>query len=208
MGKKRTIDVSSIPPTDPIRMERNKAMLIDWLQNGLTYQEIADKYGLSKQYVYEISRRHKWMKMRKQLAEREYALALNKLTTMPLKVTNILEEDLRRIARKLEKSQDPLTEHERTHLRGLLDRVLKEKRLEDGKPTGDEATGVARVELVLPEGVKDFGVVPSQGHTVKVIEAEGHTLDEEEEQDLELLAEDMALSPRKETGDENDSDEI
>lgn len=55
--------------------ERNMLMKLDYINGGLTLSALADKYGMSENSVYEISRREKWVKQKKDMTERINAAA-------------------------------------------------------------------------------------------------------------------------------------
>lgn len=50
--------------------ERNMLMKLDYLNGGLTLAAIAEKYNISENTIYEISRKEKWAKQRKDITER------------------------------------------------------------------------------------------------------------------------------------------
>jgi hypothetical protein len=207
MGRKRKIDVKvpkDLRTRDP---ERDKLMLLDWVQNRLSFQELADKYGVTKGTVIAISKKYDWKRIRKQLIEREFAHALHGVFRLGARVMVAADKHWDQIDRKLAKGEE-LGEKELTHMRFLIDRLLKERRLEDGKPTGDEpAGGVHEVRIILPDGKKedDFGVIPGVGHGVKIVEAEIVEEDETEEVDIDGLSDDLASI--KPAGQESDDDD-
>ena len=50
--------------------ERNMLMKLDYLNGGLTLASVAEKYGVSENTIYEISRKEKWAKQKKDITER------------------------------------------------------------------------------------------------------------------------------------------
>lgn len=50
--------------------ERNILMKLDYINGGLTLSALAEKYGVSENIVYEISRKEKWVKQKKDISER------------------------------------------------------------------------------------------------------------------------------------------
>jgi len=176
MGRKSKIDVSDVPATNPKAFERDKQMFVDWM-NGMTQPEIAKKYEISPSNVTKVARKYNWRDKRRQINQREFSDVINDLQGIATKTSHILKGDVIRIVKKFNSSDEPLTGEERAHLRALLDRILKELRLEDGKPT---EISNEPVQIVLPAGVKDFGVIPTTGRTVKVIETEEINEDKED----------------------------
>jgi hypothetical protein len=168
MGRKQRINVGDVKISESSLMERDKQIFIDWL-NGLTAKQIAEKHGMSKDNVYRLSQKYNWRDKRKQINARYFEDTIDKINRISYKSTNLLYSDIERIQKKFESGTEPLTAEERAHLRGLLDRILKERRLEEGKPTEISDTPV---KIILPAGVKDFGIIPTTAHSVKVIETE------------------------------------
>lgn len=50
--------------------ERNMLMKLDYLNGGLTLASVAEKYEVSENTIYELSRKEKWAKQRKDITER------------------------------------------------------------------------------------------------------------------------------------------
>lgn len=50
--------------------ERNMLMKLDYLNGGLTLAAVAEKYQVSENTIYELSRKEKWAKQKKDITER------------------------------------------------------------------------------------------------------------------------------------------
>ena len=134
-------------------------MFKDWIL-GATYGEIAKKYDVKYSLVYYLSKRYKWNAMRAELRARQYARALDDVKDIVINAQRIIKTDLGKIDEDINITGRMLTHEERQHIRSLLDRMLKEARLEDGKPTDITDNINPQVQIILPEGAKRFGLIP------------------------------------------------
>lgn len=154
--RKKRIKVTVLPVESLI--QRDTAMFKDWIA-GVTHKALAEKYGMTDDNVQAISKKYNWKQLRKDLATRAYSKAIDRIRDMTVKMAGLLDDDIDKIAAEVAKKKRMLTPEERAHFRSLQDRLLKENRLEDGKPT-DTIGGTVKTELVLPPGVKAFGIIP------------------------------------------------
>lgn len=150
---------------------RNIEMFKDYFK-GMRISEIADKYDLSRQRVDSIKRRDKWETVAQEIRDRAYAKLSYEWKDFLGKVTLSLKKDWERIMRKVVDDDGTLTPAERAHGRVLLTELVKASRLADEKPTEiTDNTGVVTHRVLLPEGVKRYGVIPPDSN-VKQIEHE------------------------------------
>lgn len=147
---------------------RNIEMFKDYFK-GMRISEISVKYGLSRQRVDTIKRRDKWESVSQEIQDRAYAKLSYEWKDFLGKVTLSLKKDWERVMKKLITEENTLTPDERTHGRMLLDHLVKASRLADDKPTEIAATsGVVEHRVLLPEGVKRFGVIPPNSNVNQV----------------------------------------
>lgn len=159
----------ALEPIVESRDVRNLSMLKEWL-SGKTYQAISKKYGLTLQAVFDVAKKDNWKGLRRELRNRQFNQALERIRDMTMDVQDALHEDINRLLKDVEDKKRLLTKEERDHLRSMYDRSLKEVRLDEGKPT-EISSGPSRVEIVLPAGAKRFGLIPPNPKTVTLIEA-------------------------------------
>ncbi len=200
MGRRPKIEVPKISKfATPERVDRDQQMFLDWL-SGLSYVAIGVKHSMHKNSVLNISKQYNWPKLKQQLAQRQWAAVLGAMDRTATLLATTLESDVRKIAKKFQEGE-ALTSGERDHMRSLLDRLLKEHRLEAGKPT-EIASGPVQVELKLPPGVKNFGVIPTTGRTVNVVETEPSDEGQGPVETLNLDDVEAQLGEEDEDGDE------
>lgn len=151
--------------------DRNLAMFKEWVL-GVSGAEIAARYGISAGAVTKIKQKEKWPAKLKELRELQFAEFGQALKGVTVKSMAALNKDLDRIIDKLNKNaSNQLTDSERTHLRQLVEFASKGARVEDGKPTDiEEKRGVVEHHILLPPGVKQWGVIPPADN-VKFIES-------------------------------------
>jgi len=140
-----------------------------WL-SGSTYTEIGKKYGITGQAVAQIAMKNGWKKLRTEFKERQFRQAIEKAKDITIFLQDALEADARRLVADAVSNNRALYKEERDHLRALYDRLLKELRLEAGKPTDISPSGVTQVEIRLPPGAKRFGVIPPDPKRVTLVE--------------------------------------
>jgi hypothetical protein len=148
---------------------RNVEMFKDYFK-GMKRQELADKYGISIQRVDFIKKRDKWEKIAQKLRDKAYSAMAHEFKDLLGKVALALKKDWERVVRKVV-SDDTVTlsADERTHGRMLLDYLVKASRLADDKPTEISGTsGVVTHRVLLPEGVKRYGVIPPDSNVQQI----------------------------------------
>lgn len=154
------VPASSDKPEELTILQRNVLMFKDWI-NGLSHEKIADKYKLHVQSVHKIASDNNWTDLKKKTMDKMFSVAVNEVKSMAYTITLALKRDMQKIVHTAIKEDRVLSEAERAHFRTLLDRFFKEARLDEGKPTDiTGGTQVHRVQLVLPPGVKRFGIIP------------------------------------------------
>jgi hypothetical protein len=136
---------------------------------GLTHAQLAVKYEMSERNVAEISSIYRWRDLRQELAQRALAAAMDDVKSITVTAVKALKRDIQLIAERAVKKKRQLTKEERDHMRAMLDRMWKEIRLEDGKPT-DSAETTLEVRLRLPPGATGFGLIPPDPR-VKFVES-------------------------------------
>ena len=183
MAKNKTDDLVGIPEpltgtyrADDIIRDRN--MFVAWIK-GSTMTQLATDFNMSFDNVRRIAKKYNWKQLAKEYARRALAASMTDATNMAALVVKTLMRDYQKLAQACLDENRQMTKEERDHSRGIIDRVWKELRLEDGKPT--ENTGVLSVELRLPKGVTGFGIFPPD-ERVKYVEAK----DQEEKPVIDL----------------------
>jgi hypothetical protein len=172
-----------LTPEIELREERDVAMFKDWLM-GKSYDFLGEAYKMSRTNVGLIAKKYNWKALKKELRSRQFNATIDRIRDMTVTIQNLLEQDAKRIVEDVTKEKRMLTKSEREHLRSMYDRVLKEIRLDEGKPTelgGNGSSGKFEVELRLPPGVKSFGIIPPDPR-VKMIE----TQDQEKKPTVDL----------------------
>lgn len=151
---------------------RDVEMFKDWM-SGMSMEKVAEKYELSVPMIYKIKKRDNWNDLKAQIRDKMYQSMLEDLKSFSVELTQALKKDFMIIQKKLnDETPQPLTPEERSHIRLLMDRVLKENRLSDGKPTEvTNTSGEVVHRIILPPGAKRFGIIPPPAN-VKVIESE------------------------------------
>lgn len=168
MGRKKKpiTTIAERVPESP-KDERDLQMFKDWIK-GLTHAEIATRYGVSTAHVSFLSSKHKWREARASIRKKRYSLAIQSLQEDAADLISALKKDFRLTMADQIKTNRTFNKDERKHFMDMLDRFLKETRLEDGKPT-DVLNNNHKIEVVLPAGVTHFGVIPPPSNsTIKV----------------------------------------
>jgi hypothetical protein len=169
MTRKRKPKKGEPAPAPVNLVARNTAMFKDWI-GGNSYEALGVKYSMGRGNVCIIAKKYKWAELKKELQDKLFSLAMADIKGMTLSMTRALKRDMEKIVASMIRENRTLTTEERNHFRIMLDRFLKESRLEDGKPT-DTVGGSVSIELCLPPGVKRFGIIPPDNR-VKLVEAE------------------------------------
>lgn len=181
-------------------------MFKDWIL-GATYGEVAEKYGVKYHLVHYLSKRYKWNEIRAELRARQYSRALDEVKDIVVSTQRILKSDLNKINEDINITGRMLTHEERQHIRSLQDRMLREARLDDGKPTDIVNNTQPQIQIVLPEGANRFGLIPPD-QNVKVIEQpkvsrmKNHKLIDIDEIDAELADREKQLIGDDTTNDD------
>jgi hypothetical protein len=149
---------------------RDTAMFKDWI-GGMKRDQIAVKYEMSIDNVTRIALKYNWKGLKKELIERSFNRMLDSMTSFSADILTAFYADFKLVMESVAKDKRSLTGEERAHLRALWDRMLKEKRLEDGNPT-DLPTGTVKVELVVPNGVQHVGVIPVPKSNITTVQKE------------------------------------
>lgn len=139
-------------------MERNVAMFRDWI-TGTTKTDLAIRYDVNINTVLKVSKENNWDALKKKAIDRMLGAAVQEVKGMAYMMTLALKRDMEIIIKQAVQENRTLSGAERDHFAKLLDRFMKEARLDDGKPT-EISSDTKRVELVLPPGVKRFGIIP------------------------------------------------
>lgn len=160
-------DLAADETTAEDKLVRDINMFKGWVM-GKTYDQLAEENNLSRQTVWTISKKYNWRNLRNDLRTRRFKKTQESMVDFTVWTHDALEADARKAVQDAIDAKRPLSKEERDHLFRMYDRLLKEIRLEDGKPT-DIGTGAVQVEIVLPPGAKRFGIVPPDPK-VKVIE--------------------------------------
>lgn len=156
------------PVIDPTLIARDTEMFEKW-KKGTTLTALAAEYGMTHQAVSEIKRKYNWHGLVTEMKRRAFQASFTQLKDMAVNLVKLAKHDIGLLTETAIKEKRQLTKEERGHVVALLDRIWKEVRLEDGKPT--ENTGVLSVELRLPPGVKHYGIIPPDPR-VKYVTAE------------------------------------
>jgi hypothetical protein len=174
--KRKPLDPTA-PPTQQLSpVERNVAMFKDWI-GGMTYESLGEKYGLTLDGVFAISKKQNWKTLKAQLIEKRLAAAGQEVKGMVVTILTALKRDMQMIVDAAVRENRMLTDDERDHFTKLYEKFMKESRLDDGKPT-EISDETRRVELVLPPGVKRFGVIPPDPR-VNLVESKPTDKDEQ-----------------------------
>ncbi len=189
MGRKKKpiTTITERVPESP-KDERDLLMFKDWVK-GMTHAEIAAKYNLSVSHVGLMSSKHKWREARGIIRKKRYSLAIQSLQEESADLIKALKKDFHLTMLDQMKTNRTFSKDERKHFLDMLDRFLKETRLEDGKPT-DVMNNHHRIEVVLPAGVKHFGVIPPPPNSTvlvsnKSVDAEKNKDPSEEYNDID-----------------------
>lgn len=184
-SKKLPVDM---PNRDPRLVERDLLMFKDWM-SGLSMGKVAEKHGMAYDTVRDIAAKYSWKSLRRELLARRFSHMLDEMTSFSADILGVLYADFKGIIKSAKDEKRSLTSEERGHLRSLWDRMLKEKRLEEGLPTETD-TGPVRVELVVPHGVKHVGVIPVPKSNITVTNKPAKTVESEDKIDLDAIEED------------------
>lgn len=162
------------------KKERAIAMFKMHMQ-GKSYDEIGKEHGVSKTVVWRVAKKYDWEKLQTAYWQRTYEKVVNSgAKQVASKIMGLIKHHVNGLQKKV--ADDPnytLSIDDVRELRQLLDALLKENRLNDGKPT-EAIGGTVRHVVELPPGVKHYGVDPPGPN---VIEIEGKTADEKANDD-------------------------
>lgn len=175
MAKKTKKKKKKVQPIYPELINRNTQMFQDYTL-GMTQALIAEKYKMSIDNVRHIAMKNNWPKLIKEMSMRGHERAMTDVRFVVSKTTRLMRLNSTRIEREMDKDQDrTLTKDEASFVLTANDRALKEARLEDNKPT-EISGGPQPITVVLPAGVRRFGVMPpAKGITLVNAEPEDTT---------------------------------
>lgn len=167
----------------PMRKQRDIDMFEEWV-SGTTFKKLAEKYGMTEDNVNRISGLYSWGIRKQQILTARYNKMQRALKAEAVKVSTILGIDAQKLLEDVVSKERNLDPDERTHLRAYFDRILKEIRLEDGRPTGDETNvvvGTAVTLKVAPEMADAFAMfAKSSKATLEVKQPDDEGKDEED----------------------------
>lgn len=179
MAKKPTQKRAHSTSVKVFAPEQLTAMFLMYCKNN-TLRQIALEYCCNYQYLRQISSEQKWSEMRETFRKKQYAMAIQSMQSSISDVLKTLIEDYKLLDKDRIGQMRQLDKDERKHLIDVLDRMLKETRLEDGKPT-EIPGGVTQIELIMPREAERHGVYPV-GTKIKYTE------------DIEVKPEDKLIS--------------
>lgn len=145
--------------------------------SGGTLADAAEKHGQSLRMVQKWSAKYGWAELRLEVYEKQYKHAMSKQKGLAARLQKILEQDIEAMIKRAEEDKRPLNADERQHLRQLHDRILKEVRLQDDKPT-DNHGGPQQVTLVIGGGEANRNLFPPSMGGAKVIDVESEEVTE------------------------------
>jgi transposase len=191
-------DIEILPKAEPApdntmeasKIVRDMEMFKAWLA-GASMSQIAEKFSVSVPTVSLVAKKYKWKTHLVRYQKRQYRLATNRLKTIMPKLQDVLEQDAIQISETAKRENRMLTPAERSYLLSLYDRILKEIRLDDGNPTdvpSPGSTGKVSVEIILPAGSKDIGIIPPNP-VATLSEKKPETKDDTPAIDLDALEE-------------------
>lgn len=182
-------------------MEKIKRMFIDWM-NGKSLRKIAEEQGISLTAVASISKKYKWKDLLDEYRRRTLRETLGRKTELRLRIFRAVDRDITNIIKKAEETNQSLTKDQIDYILKVDERLDKEIRLEEGKPT--ELPGeISRVQIQLPEGVKYFGLSPPSA-SIEIIEQKAETKDVPSET---INIEDVALEIENPSETESNEDD-
>jgi hypothetical protein len=145
---------------------------LDMYQDYLRYtpvEEIARKYGMSPEGVYKVSQRNEWKAKRAKAKEQAYKNLDKKYRQQLVDIVKFIEHDYRLLMQKCLREGREMSKEERQYVLKLLENLTKENRLNEGRPTDiTDNSGIIRHEILLPKGVRRFGVIPPPPNVVQV----------------------------------------
>lgn len=145
---------------NPNTTDRDIEMLTMWLR-GATYAECGKKFGMSSPGVWAVSKRDNWDKVKEEIRSRKFAEVIDTFKDTISYGLQALKEDMDLMITQAHKRKRVLTKDERMHLRQMIEMLLHETRLEDGKPT-EHMTSTVEHTLRLPPGVKHGFIIPPE----------------------------------------------
>lgn len=134
-------------------------------------EKIAIKYAMSAEGVYKIAQKNQWKKKRLKAKELAYKNLDKKYRQQIVDIVKFVQHDYMLLMQKCLTEKREMTMQERGYVLSLLEKLTKENRLNEGKPTDiTEGNHLVRHEVLLPAGVRRFGVIPP-GPNVTQVEA-------------------------------------
>lgn len=145
-------------------------MFRDWVTDNLSFAQLAEKYGVNRSTVYRYSQIYKWRDNRNKLAQKSFDHAVTRMVTATSSMMSAIIDDFNKMEDRRRKRPDQSFDpKERAHIMAMLDRFMKEHRLEQGQPTELSTGQTPTVNLVLPPGVTNFGLVPVPESNIKTV---------------------------------------
>lgn len=149
-------------------VEREFKMYKDYLRH-MPIEDMAVKYDMSVDNIYKIARRNDWKKKRLKAKEKAYRQLDIKYKEQIVDIMEFVQRDLMKLIQKCTKENREMTMPERGYTLSLYEKLVKESRLNEGKPTEiTDGNQVIRHEVVLPPGVEHFGVIPPAANVIQV----------------------------------------
>lgn len=149
--------------------ERSAAMFKMHLK-GKTHKEIAEFFDVSETIVAREAMKYKWKKLTGEFYQKAYDTVISAgAKKVATHIMDLIAHQVKLLRKKIE--ENPAFEipvEQLRELRQLAEMLIKENRLTDNKPT-DNISGVVETRIILPPGVKAFGVDPP-GPGVKELE--------------------------------------
>lgn len=156
--------VSEVVATETTELQMYK----DYLQH-ISVDVIASRYGLTADGVYKIAKKNDWKKKRLKAKELAYKNLDKKYKEQIVDIVRFVQNDLTLLMQKCSTEKREMTMSERGYMLSLLEKFTKERRLNDGKPTDiTDSNHVVRHEVILPKGVRRFGVIPPAANVIQV----------------------------------------
>ncbi len=175
-----------IPESLPAQVEKELNMYKDYLRHT-PIEDMAIKYEMSCENIYKIARKNDWKKKRLKAKEKAYRKLDIKFKEQIVDIADFVHKDLMMLVQKCTKEKRQMDKEERTYVLNLFEKLVKENRLSEGKPTEiTDGNQVIRHEVILPTGVEYFGVIPPASNVFQVTASKSIAEPEEAEDKVSL----------------------
>lgn len=152
----------------PEQVAKELEMYKDYLRYT-PIEEMAVKYKMSPENIYKISRTKKWKEKRQSIKEEQYKSLDKRYKAQIVNLFKFIENDLIRLMQRCSRENREMTKEERKHALTAFEVIVKESRLTEGRPTEiTDGNHTVRHEVILPPGVKRFGVIPPARNVTQV----------------------------------------